>query len=128
MRYFEEASRVAAKMLGLKGDDKDPKAIETINETYAGLLEVSSEWLREQPVEAIVEALTNQRGFNADKLEATAELLFWEGTFQQNLGATEIADLCFPRALRLLEHLDQTAESFSMQRNERIKHLRTLIA
>lgn len=128
MRYMEEAARVVAKIMGLKGEDKDPKAIDVVHEAYSGLLEVNAEWLREQPVDTIVEVLTNTHGFNEDKLEATAELLFWEAKFQHHAGACKIADLCVVRALRMLEYLEAKSKAFSMQRSERIKTLRELIA
>ena len=127
MRYVEEASKVIARALGLEEQGELDKALEVVETAWTGLLELDIDAVKALPEDELIDYLSSELAFTPDKLEATADLLFWEGHFLLHAKRTQNAELSLRKARILLQHVIQQEGTFSMVRNNRIHELERLI-
>ena len=127
MRHVEEAAKVIARALGLEQKGELDKALEVVDEAWIGLLNLDISTVKNMPEDTLVDHLTGTLEFSIDKLEATADLLFWEGHFLLRAQRTQNAELSLRKSRILLQHIAQTQGTFSVVRNNRLNELERLI-
>ena len=127
MRHVEEAAKVIARALGLEEQGELDKALEVVNEAWTGLLELDINAVKNMPESELISYLMGDLQFSLDKLEATADLLFWEGHFLLHAKRIQNAELSLRKGRIILEHVIREEGTFSMVRNHRMKELERLI-
>ena len=127
MRHVEEAAKVIARALGLEEQGELDKALEVVNEAWTGLLELDINAVKNMPESELISYLMGDLQFSLDKLEATADLLFWEGHFLLHAKRIQNAELSLRKGRIILEHVIREEGTFSMVRDHRMKELERLI-
>lgn len=127
MRYVEETGKVIARAMGLKEKGDTPQALEVIDQAWTGMLEVDLAVLKAIADDKLVEYVTQTLAFSDEKLEACAELLFWEGQFLQHANNPQNAEVCYRKARVILQEVIRRSAVYSQQSQKRLQELDRLI-
>ena len=127
LHIIEQIGKVLAKVVELLRDNKPEEARETIHKTYDRFLHLKVEELDAILEHDPVHKLINEHDFDAQRLNALAELLKAEGDVYLQEVNEESAKSRYYKALLIFEYLNQTEQVYSFDREAKIADMQEKI-
>ena len=123
LRWTQELAKVVARLLG----KNVPLQLEIIHEVYDDLLDLDIRVLSELPLEAIINYLQEERKYNEGQMEFLAEMLYRHANLLQESSHFLIRRRRLQEALLIFESLEQQQDVYSLERHQRMAHIRQKI-
>lgn len=127
MQQIEQMGQVLAQMLayllGLKGTGSASLSLDEIRQQYEDNLNLPLDLILETPDENIIQLLTEKVKYMDRHLEKMADVLSETGNQYEESGDHEIASELWKKALIIYTHLQDTDNTFSIERMQKISRL-----
>ncbi|MFT3823890.1 MAG: hypothetical protein QM731_08210 [Chitinophagaceae bacterium] len=119
LKLVQQFAQVLARIAGYKEKGEPGKAIELINETYAGLLKLDRKYLLGLKPDDTVAMLIQEYHLTLDQLDILAKLMVEDA----DLDAIEKKNLC-SKALLILAYLNKEQKVYSFEREALMEDIR----
>lgn len=112
--------KILADLLGLKTEDINPDEIRVMHEEFFSLIDPNLQSLLNSEPKDLIIAL-KEKGFTSAHLDQLSEILFHLASQETDVPTRQNL---LRKALVLLEHLENTETTYSLERHFRLERLR----
>ena len=127
MQQIEQMGQVLAQLLayllGLKGTGSASLSLDEIRQQYNDRLNLPLDLILQTPGEKIIRLLTDRVKYLDSHLEKMAEVLGETGDLYEEAGDHDTAKELWRKSLIIYTHVQDTSNSFSMDRMQKISRL-----
>ena len=124
LKMIEMMAELILGIMGLIKNRKFQDASEKLEEIYYSMLKEDAVFFRSIPIEKLTDELVSAHNYTNGHLEILSELFIAEAELSRALGKIDVCIEFSKKALLLAEFIDREENTFSFDREKKIKELR----